>query len=462
MLGQSLQPDRSNMAETRRNPNHSDEASVEQFFDFEEYYEGACGGPDGILGSDFQASDEPGSLGQDQWLKSRQDEAVPSADTVAAVTSLANETAMTDASFENVGGSSEPATHIENEPLYRHEWPSWTDNLNAKINHIDDRIEEIDLMLERRKLLKRRQAILQISPGPQQAQASEHPGSQAFGTMSDSRAQVNNQCVNFDGASQRSDLFVSIILQLIWLSRYANDITSQPPGTASFNNDRMSHSNNINISSSSNDTRQNVPVGTDFRDSSKSAFADLSNNAHGRSSQFESDEQSSVASTELSNTNSMDLDHYMPAGLPSSGLNHQCGTEGPVPRCTSDQITMQSSLTISQHTHGLNLDTVQHVSAKSSSRYDQALNNTEASVIIRKSLGSSQPTKLSAIQRQLAKKTGVPEISLGVMCFNTEPPPKRRRTGAQKSNKKDVENVGGSCFLCLVLKKKVLRLDFNF
>ena len=217
--------------------------------------------------------------------------------------------------------------------------------------------------------------------------------------------------------------------------------------------------------------RQNVPVDTDFRygvafaDPPNFGFGNLSNNTHRGSSHFEVLGQSSKPGTELSNTGSVHLLNNIPARLPNSGPNHQCETQGPFPGLNSDRITMQSSLTDLQHKHGLNLDTVQHISAISSSQYHRALHNSERNMIIRKGLGSPQPTKvqhLSAIQRQLAKKTGVPETSLRVMCFNTEPPPKRRLTGSQKRNRKDVENVGGSCFLCLVFKKKVPRLDTDF
>ena len=233
----------------------------------------------------------------------------------------------------------------------------------------------------------------------------------------------------------------------------------------------MDHSYNVNISTSGNDPRQNVPGSTDFRydvafrDPSNFGCAELSHNAHRGSSHFEVIDQSSKAVSELSNNDSVLLPNYTPTGRPRSGPNDQWGIQGPVPGLGSGQTGMQSSLRESQYRQGLDLDTVQHVSADSSTQHDRALHNSETSMIIRKRRGSPQPTEvqhLSAIQRQLAKKTGVPEISLGVMCFNTDPPPKRRRTSSQKRNKKDVESIGGACFLCLVFKKKVLFLDTDF
>ena len=437
------------MADSQRNRDNSDDTSVEQFFDLEFYYGGACAEPDGILDLEVQAPNEPRLPGQHPRLELYQDQTISSE--AVASTSPINETAMADVSFETVGEPSQPTTHTGNESLHQYEQPSGTDSPNAEMVHIDARIEEIDLILERRELQKRRHTILQNLPGPQQARASERPGFQTLGTASDSRTQLSSQGVTSDEASQRSDLFVSIILEPIWLIRYANDFVSQPTGNFPFNNNWADH------------PRQNVPVGTAFRHGV--AFADPPNNTHRGSSHFEVLEQSSKAGTELSETGSVHLLNNMPARRPSSGPNHQCGTKGPFPGLSSDQTTMQSSLTDSQHRHSLNLDTIQYISAISSSQYDRALHNSETSMIIRKRLGSPQPAKvqrLSAIQRQLAKKTGVPEISLNVMCFNTEPPPKRRLTGSQKRNRKDVENVGGSCFLCLVLKKKVPRLDTDF
>ena len=224
----------------------------------------------------------------------------------------------------------------------------------------------------------------------------------------------------------------------------------------------------MSISPSGNDSSQNAPVGTDFpynvalTDPSNSGVVDL---ALRGSPHFEVLEQSSQAGIDLSNTDSVHLPNYMPARLPSSGPNDHCGTPGPVPGLGSDQTMMQSRLTESQRKDGLNLERVQHVSALSSSQHDRALHNSERSISNRKRLGSSQPTKaqrLSAIQRQFAKKSGLPEVSLGVMCFGEEPSSKRKRTSSQKRNKKEVEDAGGSCFLCRVLKKTVPCLDTSF
>lgn len=201
------------MADSQRNLNHSNDASVEQFFDLEHYYGGACAEPDGFLDSGGQAPNEPRHPTQISRLELHQDQTI-SLEAVAPM-SLNNETAMTNASFETVEEPSQPANHTGTESLHQYEQPSGTDDPNAEIVHIDARIEEIDLILERRELQKRRHTILQNLPGPQQAQTSERPGFQVLGTVKDSSSQLDSQSVTSCVASQRSDLFVSVLLELI-------------------------------------------------------------------------------------------------------------------------------------------------------------------------------------------------------------------------------------------------------
>ena len=210
-------------------------------------------------------------------------------------------------------------------------------------------------------------------------------------------------------------------------------------------------------------------MGPDFRyrgaftNSSNFGFADLSNNAQRGSSHSQVLEQSSEAGTGLSNTDSVHQLNYMPAGTLISGSSRQCGTQGQVSGLTSNQTTMHSSLTDLQDKHGLNPDPGQHVSTFSSSQHDRPVQKSDMNKMIRKRPSSRQPTNeqhLSALRR-FAKKSGVPEDLLGTICPNTGPQPKRPRTSSQKRNKKDVENVGGACFLCLVSKKKVFRLKIR-
>ena len=201
------------MSNSHRNLDHSNDASVEQFFDLESYLGGACAEPDGILDLEVQTPNELGLPSQIPRLELHQDQAI-SSEAVASMP-LNDETAMTDVSFGTVGEPSQPATHTGNESLDQHEQPSGADSPNAEMVRIDARLEEIDLILERRQLQKRRHTILQNLPGPQQAQASEGPEFQIIGMASDSGTQLNSQSVTSGETSQSSDLFVSIIHDLI-------------------------------------------------------------------------------------------------------------------------------------------------------------------------------------------------------------------------------------------------------
>ena len=200
------------MADSQVNIDDSHDPSVESLFDFNSYYNDGSAEPDSTFDSEPQTLNRLGPSSQIPWSELHPDRAISSE---AAATSLNNETAMMDISSEPVRGPSQPAVDTGNESLHRYGQQYRTDSPDTEIQHIDTRIEEIDLELERRQLQKRRQAILQNLPGPQQAQAFERPGIQTFGTASDSRTQFNSQSVAPDEASQRSDLFVSIVLELI-------------------------------------------------------------------------------------------------------------------------------------------------------------------------------------------------------------------------------------------------------
>lgn len=66
--------------------------------------------------------------------------------------------------------------------------------------------------------------------------------------------------------------------------------------------------------------------------------------------------------------------------------------------------------------------------------------------------------RLSKARRTLSKQAAVPEGSLVLLSFGPTPALKRKRTKAQRENKRAMMNVGGSCFLCLLNKKRVLSL----
>ena len=191
-------------------------------------------------------------------------------------------------------------------------------------------------------------------------------------------------------------------------------------------------------------------------------FDNLSSNPQEASACSRVPEQFERIDAGLLSLDSIDVPNSMPAPPPDVVFSRQHEVQTPIAAFSSDQPSFQPLLAGSQY--GQSLDPAQLVSTLSSTQHDQAVQSPSISVITRKRPGLPQPTKarpLSAIQNQLAKRTGVPEASIGVMCFNTEPLPKRSRTGSQKQNKKDVQNGGGSCVLCLMNRKKVIFLEIE-
>ena len=237
---------------------------------------------------------------------------------------------------------------------------------------------------------------------------------------------------------------------------------SQPTATIPFNNDWVEHAYDTNLGTSGRDSIQLLNVGVDSRYAVSATnpwsfgFADFSSNAYEGSSRSEGLKESNKADAELSSLDSVLLLGGVPAGRSNSVSDQQCEMQTPVPALVAIQNTKQSSLTSLEYRPGR--DSVQSASTLSSSQHDRPCQNPGTNMIIQKRPRSPQPTeaqRLSLIQHQLSRRTGVPEISLGVICFNTEPRPKRNRTRSQKQNKKNVENIGGSCFLCLIYKRKV-------
>jgi len=75
----------------------------------------------------------------------------------------------------------------------------------------------------------------------------------------------------------------------------------------------------------------------------------------------------------------------------------------------------------------------------------------------KRSLNSERDAEyqLSRARRTLSKQAAVPEDSLVLLTFDTNPAPKRQRTEVQRENKRMVIEAGGSCLLCLLTKKRV-------
>lgn len=237
---------------------------------------------------------------------------------------------------------------------------------------------------------------------------------------------------------------------------YADNIMLQPTAIVPFNNNWLDNSYDVDIGTSGRDSMQKLDASVDSRygvastNPSYFGFADLSNNAHRGSSHVGVLDECGKADAELLSFGCEHLLDSVPVGRPNSGF------QGPNPALMSDQTTMQPSYADSQHRHGLDL--IQPVSTLSSVQHDQHVQNSDINMIIRKRPSSPQlieAQRLYGYQQLFSKRTGIPETSLGLICFNSEPAPKRSRTCSQKRNKKDVEKEGGSCLLCFIDKKKV-------
>ena len=203
------QPDHSTMADLQRDGGDPNDPSV-PFFDFENYYEEHHAEPESTPDAGTQGPNSPRSPGRMLGFEPYYEQG----DSSEAAISQTYVDAFTDNRFESLEGPSQPPTTTGNEPLHQYGQPSSTDIPNAELHRIEDELEEVELSLKRCELLRRRRGLLQNSSTGQQAQTSERPGFQNLGTASDSSAQLNRQGATSNEPSQRSALFVSIMLGL--------------------------------------------------------------------------------------------------------------------------------------------------------------------------------------------------------------------------------------------------------
>ena len=133
-----------------------------------------------------------------------------------------------------------------------------------------------------------------------------------------------------------------------------------------------------------------------------------------------------------------------------------------IPAFLLDQTSMRPLSIVPQH--GQDLHPTPLVSTPSSVPHDQQpTHNLDKRVVPAKRSRSPQPALTPVLpddQRQLAKRIGAPENLFGVSHFNPIPPNKRSCTLSQKQNKKDVQDAGGSCFLCRYDNKAVIFSPF--
>ena len=387
--------------------------NVGQFFDIEHYYGNDSAEPQDAPSTGSQILSDP----RPSSRMSRSEpyyEHVETPEVATVSQSYADE--FTDSHPESLQARSKHHTTIGNEPFPQYGRPSVIGNPNAELNHIQNELEEVELRLKRRELQRRRQELLKLLPTEQPAQTFEHPQVQSNGTAMVSP--MNN--------------FV--------------DQPYNPP-------------NNISALDSLQQPNAGIDsrYGVHFTHPLHFGFNNLLSNPQGVSSCLEFPEKLDGCDARLLSLDSTDVPNSVPAPPPGSSRQDEFQTS--IPAFSSEQASWQPLSASPQHEQSL--DTSHRVSTFSSIQQDQAIHSPDMSVITRKRPRLPQPPKarsLSAIQHELARRTGVPEVSLGVMCFNTEPLPKRSRTGSQKQNKKDVQSGGGSCFLCFISKKKVLDL----
>ena len=389
--------------------------NVDQFFDIEHYYGKESAEPQGAPSAGSQILSDPRLSSRMSGSKPYYEQVAPSE---VADTSQTHANDFTVSHTDSLQALPKHHTTTGNKPFSQYGQLSTMGNPNAELHHIENELEEVELRLKRRELQRRRQELLKNLPTQHRPQTSEHPQVQKNGTaMVSSMSNSVDQPCNTPNNTYALDPLQKQNAGIH--SRY--DVVSTNPLYFGFDN--------------------------------------ILNNPQEASSRFRVPEQ--LDRFDLS-FDSMNLPNSMPAPPPIVGSICQDETQTSIPAFSSNQASLQP-LSAGPH-YEQSLDTAQRVSTFSSIQHGQAIQSPDTTVITRKRPRLPQPTKarpLSAIQYQLAKRTGVPEASLGVMCFNTEPLPKRSRTGSEKENKRDVQKCGGSCLLCLIKKKKVIILKSN-
>ena len=387
--------------------------SVDQFFDIEHYYGKDSAEPQDTPSARSQILSDPGASSQSSRSEPYSGQVESSE--VATISQVYADN-FVDSHTESLQALSQHHTTSGNKSFPQHGQPSIIESPNAELHHIENELEEIELRLKRRELQRRRQELLNNIPTEQRAQTSEHSRAQNMGTV------------------------------IVPRTDHSVDQPHNTPNNTSAMDSLQKH--NAGIRSRYGVVSTNpLYIGSD----------NFSSNPQEASSCLRISEQLDKNDARLLGLDSMDVPNSMPAPPYDVGFSRQDEMRTPIPALSSDQTSLQPLSAGPQY--GQSLALAQRVSNLSSTQNDQAIQSPNISVTTRKRPRLPQSTKarpLSSIQHELAKRTGVPESSLGVMCLNTEPLPKRSRTGSQKQNKKDVQKGGGSCFLCLITKKKVL------
>jgi hypothetical protein len=151
----------------------------------------------------------------------------------------------------------------------------------------------------------------------------------------------------------------------------------------------------------------------------------------------------------------------LPQTSHSGIVSDQFGMQQLMPTPELLQTPMQSVLQVIPYRQPPN--STQYISTSSSFQQESPSQSQMTGKATRKrprSPESAQEQQLSAFRQQVSKSKGVPGFLLGGFCTGSDPAPKRSRTSAQK-NKNDVEKAGGACFLCRMIKKRVIPLALS-
>ena len=332
----------------------------------------------------------------------------------APTASFFENSALIDTWDNSWGRPSVPATDTGNDPLHQHEQQPSTAGMAAELHQNDDELAEVELKLEHRRLQKRRLELLQMLPTRQPIQTLEHTHFQ-----------------NLDAAVVPS-------FECRMVQDYSGPISS--PQVDALQRTYPGIETHYDVGST-NPSYLKIP--------------NISSNPQEASSNLGASEQSGITGAGLLTLDTAQLPNSMPTPSTYLERNRQYRTQEPISASSSDP-TSTRPLSVGPQ-YGQYSESLTPLVSTMSAQHGQHIQTPEKGLTIKKRPRSPQPNvkqRLSAIQR-LAKQTGAPQTSLDVMCFNPESRPKRPRTSFQRQNKKDVQDAGGACFLCLIFKKQV-------
>ena len=153
--------------------------SIDQLFDIKHYYEKDSAEPQGTPSAGSQILSDTRSASR----MSRSEPFYEQAETSeVAATSQTYANNFTDSHIESLRAPSKHHTLIGNEPFPQYGQSSTIEKPIAELHHIENELEEVELRIKCRELLRRRQELLKDLPTELRAQKSEDPQVQNSGT----------------------------------------------------------------------------------------------------------------------------------------------------------------------------------------------------------------------------------------------------------------------------------------